>query len=447
MSAPPYANPSTLKTTLIPKAQTTVNSKGNPAQAIPFLKFSDSVKLRWDDAYFYVESNGMPDHSMMVGITAWQQQIPLPQPYMGDNAWRIPLHPIPARTPMSAKKNFFRGAIAVAANGVPIFNPIKNDGRTDTFLAGELDKWGGHCGRADDYHYHIAPVHLQQRLGKDKPLAYALDGYPIYGYEEPDGSPVTGLDEFNGHKDTAGNYHYHATKSYPYVNGGFYGKVTERNGQVDPQPRAHGMRPALTPLRGAKITKFHSEGSHYHLHYDLGGQSYALNYEVQDDRSVTIERVDPSGISTTETHSGKRQGGGPGGKQKDRKSWISAHKEELDRNSDGDVTLVEMMNEAKKVFRSYDANNDGEISAEESKGPGVKSAMGGFVRGHFEEIDRNSSGAISARELADNAKKMFSKADANSNGKIEGEEYNRSAGGGKRKGEKGGDGRNKRAQK
>jgi len=36
--------------------------------------------------------------------------------------------------------------------------------------------------------------------GKDQPVAYALDGYPIYGLTEPDGSPVTGLDECHGHE-------------------------------------------------------------------------------------------------------------------------------------------------------------------------------------------------------------------------------------------------------
>lgn len=44
---------------------------------------------------------------------------------------------------------------------------------------------GGHCGRADDYHYHIAPVQLEKQVGKGMPIAYALDGYPIYCYTEP----------------------------------------------------------------------------------------------------------------------------------------------------------------------------------------------------------------------------------------------------------------------
>ena len=70
-----------------------------------------AIRTRWDDRFFYVESNGIPDHRMMVGITAWQQQVPLPQKYAGDNAWQIPLHPAPAKTPASTKDRFLRGAI------------------------------------------------------------------------------------------------------------------------------------------------------------------------------------------------------------------------------------------------------------------------------------------------------------------------------------------------
>ena len=228
------------------------NIPANPTVAETFEPFAklNAIKYRQDEKFFYVESNSMPDHRMMVGITAWQQQVPIPQPYFGENAWRIPLEPVVAKNPLSAKSHFFRGAIALAANGVPIFNPIKNDGRTDTLLAGELDEFGGHCGRGDDYHYHIAPTHLQELVGKDKPIAYALDGYPIYGYTEPDGSDVRGLDEFNGHSTPQLGYHYHATKTYPYLNGGFHGEVKEVDGQVDPQPRAGGVREALPPLRG-----------------------------------------------------------------------------------------------------------------------------------------------------------------------------------------------------
>ncbi len=74
-----------------------------------------------------------------------------------------------AATPISAKDNLFRGAIALAADGVPIFNALNNQGE-DSYLIGEIE-WGGHCGRADDYHYHTAPLHLSKQVGATKPLA------------------------------------------------------------------------------------------------------------------------------------------------------------------------------------------------------------------------------------------------------------------------------------
>ncbi|ADG67710.1 PEBP family protein [Planctopirus limnophila DSM 3776] len=271
-----------------------------------------AIQTRWDDRFFYVESNGTPDHQMMVGITAWQQQVPLPQRYVGENAWQIPLHPIPAETPATAKNRFLRGAIAVAVNGIPIFNPLNNRG-DDAYLFGELDEFGGHCGRADDYHYHIAPVHLEKTNGKGKPIAYALDGYPIYGYEEPDGSPVKNLDALNGHKDAKGNYHYHATKKYPYLNGGFYGVVTERDGQVDPQPRAEPLRPALPPLRDAKITGFQkTKSGGYTLTYDVRGSKGTISYTLSNDGSAKFVFVDTNGKTTEETYSPRQRGPGGG---------------------------------------------------------------------------------------------------------------------------------------
>ena len=286
-------------------------SQTTPPVTAPFQKFADKVKARVDKDYLYVESDGMPAHPMMVGITAWQQQVPIPQPYNGDNSWRIPRHPVPAKSPMSAKTNFFRGAIALAVNGVPIFNPIKNNGVTDTFLAGELDKWGGHCGRADDYHYHIAPVHLEQVVGVGSPIAFALDGYPIYGFQHG-GEP---LDSLNGHKDSQGNYHYHATKAYPYLNGGFYGHVDEENGAVSPQPRGRPARPHLPPLRGAKITGFsRSAPRAFKVEYEQNGAKGSVAYNIHSDGKVTFNFTDRNG-TRTETHTPRQGRDKPGGRK------------------------------------------------------------------------------------------------------------------------------------
>lgn len=492
---------------------------GRPAIARFFDPFKKQIGVRWDEDYLYVESNGLPSHNMMVGITAWQQQVPFPQPFVGSNAWQIPLHPVPARNPMSAKTNFFRGAIALAVNGVPIFNPIKNDGRTDTLLAGELDQWGGHCGRADDYHYHIAPVHLEETVGKGKPLAFALDGYPIYGYEEADGSKPKGLDQFNGHKDSAGNYHYHATKTYPYLNGGFYGEVVERGGQVDPQPRSQSLRPATAPLRGAKITGFaQPKPNSYRIEYDVYGNKRSISYDLADDGSAEFRFTNRSGM-TTETFRprqspGARQGDGTvqrenldrdsqnarpgerplqsdgrgqsGGGGRDpilrfdrnrdgvidrdelarapeviglfdlnndgkitseelqgdnedrserpgaardpkeppqgdgpRQPWILVHASEVDLNDDGVISREEIVEEAEKAFDAYDQNDDGKlVEAELNNRGSSRSAMGGFIRGHAKELDRDGDGVLTRKEVLDNAARMFSRLDTNGDGKA-----------------------------
>jgi uncharacterized protein (TIGR03437 family) len=262
------------------------------------------ILARWraDANYYYVESTGIPTHRMMVGITAWQQQIPLPQDFTGGNAFRIPRNPVMSDNPISAKQALFSGAIAVAVNGVPIFNPIKNDGRTDTYLAGELDDFGGHCGRADDYHYHIAPLHLVDVVGPATPIGYALDGYPLYGIAEIDGSTVTGLDQFNGHT-FQDNYHYHSTKTYPYVNGGMRGVVQVQNDAITPQPVTTPIRPAGNPLPGARIVGFTWPlPNHYSLEYVVGSAHSFINYSVNDDNTYTLNFVDPTGQVTTRTY-------------------------------------------------------------------------------------------------------------------------------------------------
>ncbi|MEQ1841190.1 MAG: YHYH protein, partial [Verrucomicrobiales bacterium] len=251
-----------------------------PVTAAAFAPFQGRLGLSWDEDYFFVEGNGLPDHNMMVGITAWQQQVPLPQGYVGENAWRVPLKPVPAAEPAMIDGRFLRGAIAIAVNGIPIFNPQNNRGEV-SYEIGELDQWGGHCGRADDYHYHIAPVHLESVVGKGKPVAYALDGYPVLAMTEANGSAPKNLDECHGHDHDNLGYHYHAAAKYPYVFSGFHGEVVEVEGQVDPQPRAQPVREALPALRGAEITGFEKTAEDaWQLSYEVDGVKRSIRYRL-----------------------------------------------------------------------------------------------------------------------------------------------------------------------
>jgi len=253
-----------------------------------FTLFKPKIHTSWDNTYFYVESKGIPDHEMMIGITAWQQQVPTPQCYTianNNNMWSIPLNPVIAATPVPVNtQHFLRGAIAIAVNGVPIFNPFTNVG-VDAYLAGQLDNYGGHCGRADDYHYHIAPLHLYGQVAATMPVAFAFDGFAVYGSKEPDGTNMTTLDANHGHYWTNGVYHYHGSASAPYMIGSMVGQITEDNTlQIVPQAAAQPIRTSLTPLTGATITSClaNTGNNGYNLTYTISNQTYHVNYNWTD---------------------------------------------------------------------------------------------------------------------------------------------------------------------
>ncbi len=283
-----------------------------------FEPYQNSLELRKDDSYLYVGSNGFPDHPMMVGIQSWQQQVPIPQPYKGSNSWRITLRPKLSKKPISGKKALYSGAIALAINGVPIFNALNNRG-DDTFLAGELDDFGGHCGKGDDYHYHIAPVHLEKLAGKGNPIAYALDGFPIYGYTDSEGREPADLDEFNGRMENDG-YRYYSTKKFPYINGGLRGVVNIRGDRVDPQPRDNPIRPPGEPLRGAKITEFlrDDEKKTYTLKYDFQGKTNAVKYALNKDGTYSFVYQNANGKETNETYRSRNKQDDKDKKDKDK---------------------------------------------------------------------------------------------------------------------------------
>jgi YHYH protein len=294
--------------TVTPSTTTTTVSKTDPAFVeTVFSSFKTLVKTRFDDTYFYVESEGIPSHNMMVGITNWQQQVPIPQGYTGSNAWSIPLKPEFATTPLSLKTNLMNGAVAIAPNGIPIFNPLNNRGE-DAYAIGELDQWGGHCGKADDYHYHIAPLHFEAMAGKN-PIAMALDGYAIYGSKEPDGTTMQALDTYHGHSIGTGVYHYHATTTYPYFIGSMRGKITLNpattapENQIIPQAKMTPIRPPGDPLKGASITNFKSTGTNaYSLEYTVSNQKGYINYSWDATNKYTYTFVGTDGKSTTSTY-------------------------------------------------------------------------------------------------------------------------------------------------
>ena len=272
-----------------------------------FVQFASTVSTTYDANFFYVNSTGIPNHTMMVGISnhGWQQQVPTSKCYINASHWTIPLNPVIATTPVPVSStHFLKGAIAMAVNGVPIFNYHTNTG-VDSFTDGQLDNYGGHCGRGDDYHYHIAPLHLIT-LGQASatlPIAFGLDGYAVYGNLEPNGTAMTTLDANHGHYGTNGVYHYHGTASAPYMIGNMVGVVTEDvNLQIIPQPQGTAIRTEnWTPLAGALITSCVANANNgYNTAYTLNGISgYATNYTATAAGLYTFQYVTPTGTTST----------------------------------------------------------------------------------------------------------------------------------------------------
>lgn len=292
--------------TLFSFAKKTLSTTDPAFLTTAFAPFASTVSTTYDANYFYVNSTGIPNHTMMVGISnhGWQQQVPISKCYINTNHWTIPLNPVLAATPVPVSATHFtKGAIAMAVNGVPIFNYHTNTG-VDSYLDGQLDNYGGHCGRGDDYHYHTAPLHLIT-LGQttyNLPIAFALDGYAVYGPLEPTGATMATLDANHGHY-LNGIYHYHGTADAPYMVGNMVGVVTEdSNMQIIPQPQGNPVRTEnWTPLNGALITSCVANANNgYNTAYTKNGTSgYATNYTATAAGLYTFQYVTPTGTTAT----------------------------------------------------------------------------------------------------------------------------------------------------
>ena len=143
-----------------------------------------------------------------------------------DVTFKIPLNPAKASTHSSTPM----GPMGVAINGVPIFNQYAAGGSPLTGEINGFDQYYGHPQLQGMYHYHAEPLYLTTKKGKDALVGFLLDGFPVYGPMES-GKTVTNadLDIYHGHVAAtadfpAGMYHYHVTATDPYINGNqFYG--------------------------------------------------------------------------------------------------------------------------------------------------------------------------------------------------------------------------------
>lgn len=205
-----------------------------------YQKIYGAASVTLDGDYVVIKCSGLPDHkSPYYKGTQWEAA--KYEAYNGSNAnwmqnpnkiaqgnytFRIPLKPAEAATKQATPL----GPIGVSINGVPFFNQYAAQMAPLTNEINGFDQYGGHPQQQGMYHYHVEPLYLTGLKGKDALMGFLLDGFPVYGPYE-NGTEVTNstLDAYHGHKHATteypdGIYHYHITSADPYINGnGFYG--------------------------------------------------------------------------------------------------------------------------------------------------------------------------------------------------------------------------------
>jgi hypothetical protein len=208
-----------------------------------YKKIYGATSITNDGTYITIKSKDLPDHkSPYYAATNALYQAYSGTTFGGLNfeknpnsiieqsaTIKIPVNPVAssnhAATPL--------GVIGIALNGVAFFNQYA--GPNNQELKGEMagfDQYYGHPQNSGVYHYHVEPLHLTTvKSSKSGLMGFLLDGFPVYGPQEENGSAVTNanLDVYHGHSHATvdypnGIYHYHFTTEAPYLNGnGFYG--------------------------------------------------------------------------------------------------------------------------------------------------------------------------------------------------------------------------------
>jgi hypothetical protein len=204
-----------------------------------YKKIYGATDIYVEGDYIVIKATGLPDHkSPYYQNTQWSN---LYEAYNGTNSkwsqnpnkiasfsytFKIPKSPAVASTHASTPL----GAIGISLNGVPFYNQYAGPNQPLTSEINSFDQYDGHPQQQGAYHYHAEPYYLTTNKGSSSLLGFLLDGFPVYGPME-NGATVTNssLDTYHGHTSAtadypSGIYHYHITSADPYINGsGFYG--------------------------------------------------------------------------------------------------------------------------------------------------------------------------------------------------------------------------------
>lgn len=239
----------------------TTSSAGatDPAGIVKAVKWSDNVTITVSGDSVRFVSNGIPSHELpdqfLVPGGDFTPPVDASEVSPFDTAKVVTETPLDVELPLNPTysetvTDTNLGMIGVVVSGAQLFNDYEDPNRTfvavnDNFdIAGVdfLDACNGHPLALNvgggNYHYHGVPYCITDDLDvageHSRILGYLLDGFPVYGPQDVDGTKVTGadLDECNGHNGPTpehpnGIYHYHLKDDKsPYTPNCYHGEVT-----------------------------------------------------------------------------------------------------------------------------------------------------------------------------------------------------------------------------
>ena len=221
----------TATTATTPTAPTTPATPSTPGVQAIYAQFASTVNVSIDGGTVTLRTNDTPDHkSPYWGTSSPNYEAPHsgmqvnPHLIASQNlTFRIPSSPSAAASTSDTPL----GPIGISVNGVVFFNQYAAMRQPLTSEIVSFDKYNGHPSPSNQYHYHFEPVSITAS-SRSRLIGVLLDGFPVYGPIESDGSTPSGLDPCNGHTSataefTSGVYHYHTTTAVPYISGCFRG--------------------------------------------------------------------------------------------------------------------------------------------------------------------------------------------------------------------------------
>lgn len=212
--------------------------------AVPavYLKIYGATSITNDGTYITIKTKDLPDHKSAYYPTTNALYEAFSGTTFGGNTFAKNPNSIIEQSgtfkiPVDPKLNAAHsatplGPIGIALNGVPFFNQYAGPSQPLTSEINSFDKYYGHPQQSGMYHYHVEPFYLTSvKSTKSGLMGFLLDGFPVYGPQEENGTVVVNsmLDDYHGHTHATvdypnGIYHYHFTAEAPYLNGsGFYG--------------------------------------------------------------------------------------------------------------------------------------------------------------------------------------------------------------------------------